>query len=226
MMNIEARKKELEAMTGRQLIAEAEKVGVKLSRKGNALKESRTNAAEKILKKEIELMEQVADVIEVIEEPVVETAEEVQTVEVEAEEVATEETVEEVTETVEEAPEAETEQATEEVPAVEAEPEVEVKKPAKKRGRAKTKKTFDELVADIPVIIPNLRFVKKRREMVKVYSGKKNIFAYIGTRVCTNDVELLDGVEYTEKTYGYRYFCAPTVDNMKAILTNFANAEN
>ena len=29
MMNIEARKKELEAMTGRQLIAEAEKVGVK-----------------------------------------------------------------------------------------------------------------------------------------------------------------------------------------------------
>ncbi len=222
MMNIEARRQELEAMVGRQLIAEAEKIGVKLSRKGNALKESRTSAAEKILKKEIELMEQVADVIEVVEEPVVETVEEAQTVEVEAEEVATEETVEEVTETVEEVPEAETEQTTEEVPAVEAETEqeVEVTKPAKKRGRTRTKKTFEELVADIPVTRNDITFSLTKKGEVRVNHGKKRIFQYTGNRVLVNDIALLDGIEYTEKTYGYKYFCAPTVANMKTIFAN------
>lgn len=221
MMNIDARRQELESMTGRQLIAEAEKVGVKLSRKGNALKESRTNAAEKILKKEIELMEQVADVIEVIEEPVVETVEEVQTVEVEEEEVATEETVEEVTETVEEAPEAETEQTTEEVPAVEAEPEqeVEVKKPAKKRGRTRTKKTFEELVADIPMVA-DVRLLKGRKGMVYAKRGNKRLFEYCGPVIVVTDPKLAEGLDYEVRNYGLRV--APTEENMRKIFENAA----
>lgn len=212
MMNIEARRKELEAMVGRQLIAEAEKIGVKLSRKGNALKESRTNAAEKILKKEIELMEQVADVIEVIEEPVVETVEEVQTVNVE-------EPVEEVTETVEEVPEAETEQATEEVPTVDAETEVEVKKPAKKRGRTRTKKTFEELVADIP-LVADVRLLRGRKGMVYAKRGNKRLFEYCGPVIVVTDVKLAEGLDYEVRNYGLRV--APTAENMRKIFENAA----
>lgn len=65
------REEKLYSMRGAELIAEAEKLGVKVTHKGNALKESKAKAIEKILAAETALQN---------EEPEVETVETVETV--------------------------------------------------------------------------------------------------------------------------------------------------
>ena len=117
-------------------------------------------------------------------------------------EVEVEETVPEVAEEV--------------VETVEEVAEVKTKKSGK--GRNRTKKSFEELVADIPSL-GNIQLVpNSKRTAVHVKRGNKRIFGYSGPVVVVNRKEYLTGLEYEAKNYGY--VVAPTRENMLAILRN------
>lgn len=195
----------LYALTGAMLIREAEKLGVKVRKHGNALKESKDSVISKILAKEAELAGEVID-----ETPEVES---VETVSVETEPSNTSQ------------PDSDEDVVTVEVPKVEADVEVqETEAPAsddkkEKRTRRRRRKTFEGLVADIPASA-NLRFVKSKKGGVRVFLGERRLFYYNGTRILTNNESLFAGLDYTEKSYGYKYFCKPTTENFLAIFNN------
>ena len=196
----------LYALTGAMLIREAEKLGVKVRKHGNALKESKDSVISKILAKEAEL----AGVVD--EAPEVES---VETVSVETESSNTSQS------------DSDEDEATVEVPKVEADVEVhETEAPAstdttkKKRTRRRSKKTLEGLVADIPICSANLRFVKSKKNEVHVFLGERRLFVYTGARILTNDETLFAGLDYTEKSYGYKYFCKPTTENFLVIFNN------
>lgn len=195
----------LYALTGAMLIREAEKLGVKVRKHGNALKESKDSVISKILAKEAEL----AGAVD--ETPEVESAD---TVPVDTELSNTSQ------------PDSDEDVVTVEVPKVEADVEVqETEAPAsadttkEKRTRRRRRKTFEGLVADIPASA-NLRFVKSKKGGVRVFLGERRLFYYNGTRILTNNESLFAGLDYTEKSYGYKYFCKPTTENFLAIFNN------
>lgn len=190
----------LYALTGAMLIREAEKLGVKVRKHGNALKESKDSVIAKILAKEAEL----AGAVD--ETPEVESA---NTVPVDTELSNTSQS------------DSDEDEAT-----VEADVEVhETEAPAstdttkEKRTRRRRRKTFEGLVADIPASA-NLRFVKSKKGGVRVFLGERRLFYYNGTRILTNNESLFAGLDYTEKSYGYKYFCKPTAENFLAIFNN------
>ena len=96
--------------------------------------------------------------------------------------------------------------------------EPDVKK--ERKGRKSTKKTFEELVADIPAPA-DVRFIRGSKGAVHVKMGteSRRLFGYSGPIIVVTDERLVDGLEYEEKSYGYRL--APTAENMKAIFTNY-----
>lgn len=197
----------LYALTGAMLIREAEKLGVKVRKHGNALKESKDSVISKILAKEAELAGEVID-----------GAPEVESVETVSAETESSDTSQ---------PDSDEDVVTVEVPKVETDVEVhETKAPAstdttkEKRTRRRSKKTLEGLVADIPIYSANLRFVKSRKNEVHVFLGERKLFVYTGARILTNDETLFAGLDYTEKSYGYKYFCKPTTENFLVIFNN------
>lgn len=196
----------LYALTGAMLIREAEKLGVKVRKHGNALKESKDSVISKILAKEAELAGEVID-----------GAPEVESVETVSAETESSDTSQ---------PDSDEDVVTVEVPKVEADVEVqETEAPAstdttkEKRTRRRRRKTFEGLIADIPASA-NLRFVKSKKGGVRVFLGERRLFYYNGTRILTNNESLFAGLDYTEKSYGYKYFCKPTAENFLAIFNN------
>ena len=152
------------SMTMKALVAEAEKLGVKIDKKG-----SKAKAVEKMLA-----------AVDTKAEETVEAVEE-KTVEVE------EETVE----------------------------AVKKEEPKKERKARQPKRTFENLLADIPSL-GDLQFVpNSKRNAVHVKRGNKRIFGYNGAVLVVNRREYLDGVDYETKNYGY--VVAPTRENMLLI---------
>lgn len=111
-----------------------------------------------------------------------------------------------------------------EAPAEVAETEIpitEEPKPKKERkARKRTKKTFEELVADIPAPA-NVRFIRSAKGAVHVKMGTDHnrLFGYTGTGIVVSNSALIDGLQYIKKTYGY--VLAPTADNMAAIFHSY-----
>ena len=100
------------------------------------------------------------------------------------------------------------------------EPVAETPAEPKRRGRKSTKKTFEELVADIPAPA-DVRFIRGSKGAVHVKMGtdSRRLFGYSGPIIVVTDERLVDGLEYEEKSYGYRL--APTTENMMAIFANY-----
>ena len=97
--------------------------------------------------------------------------------------------------------------------------EAPAEKPAKKRGRTRTKKTFEELVADIPMVA-DVRLLKGRKGMVYAKRGNKRLFEYCGPVIVVTDPKLAEGLDYEVRNYGLRV--APTEENMRKIFENAA----
>lgn len=94
------------------------------------------------------------------------------------------------------------------------------KKPEKKQKTRQPKRTFENLVADIPSI-GNIKLVpNSKRTAVHVKRGNQRIFGYSGAVVVVNlsHEDYLKGLEYETRNYGF--VVAPTRANMLAILKN------
>lgn len=173
------REEKLFSMTMKVLAEEAEKLGVKINKKGK-----KEDAVNKILACERMLKE--------VNEINLDDYEE-----------------EEVTEVT--APE--TEEVTEE--------------PApKKEHKTRTKKTFESLLAVVPIIIPNVSITPngKKRNAVHLRNarGTKRIFGYDGAVVVVTNEKYLHGVvEVAAEKRNYGYRVEPTAANMIAIQRNY-----
>ena len=132
-------------------------------------------------------------------------------------EAETKETVEQPTEVVE----TETMEVVEVEQTAEAEEHVVDVEPKKEKKAKKTKapkRTFENLLAEIPCG-GNLQFTpNSKRNAVHVKRGNKRIFGYNGSVLVVNRLELLKGVQYETRNYGY--VVQPTKENMLAILHN------
>lgn len=168
-------------MTMKVLAGEAEKLGVKINKKGK-----KEDAVKRILDAEAAIAEKAVapaeDVEEVTEDP---TAEHIVEVEV----------------TEEPAP--------------------------KKERKTRTKKTFESLLAVIPVVIPNVSITPngKKRNAVHLRNarGTKRIFGYDGAVIVVNNEKYLHGVvEVAAEKRNYGYRVEPTAANMVAIQRNYA----
>ena len=182
------REEKLFSMTMKVLAGEAEKLGVKINKKGK-----KEDAVKRILDAEAAIAEkaiaQAEDVEEVTEDP---TAEHI--VEVEVTEVTTAPKTEEV------AP--------------------------KKERKTRTKKTFESLLAVVPVVIPNVSITPngKKRNAVHLRNarGTKRIFGYDGAVVVVTNEKYLHGVvEVAAEKRNYGYRVEPTAANMIAIQRNY-----
>lgn len=187
------REEKLFSMTMKVLAGEAEKLGVKINKKGK-----KEDAVKRILDAEAAIAEKAVapaeDVEEVTEDP---TAEHI--VEVEVTEGTTAPKTEEVAE--EPAP--------------------------KKERKTRTKKTFESLLAVIPVVIPNVSITPngKKRNAVHLRNarGTKRIFGYDGAVIVVNNEKYLHGVvEVAAEKRNYGYRVEPTAANMIAIQRNYA----
>lgn len=133
-----------------------------------------------------------------------------------AAEAQTEETVEQPAEEI-----AETTEVAEVEPTAEVEEPVVDVEPKKEKKAKKTKapkRTFENLLAEIPCG-SNLQFTpNSKRNAVHVKRGNKRIFGYNGSVLVVNRLELLKGIQYETRNYGY--VVQPTKENMLAILHN------
>ena len=84
-----------------------------------------------------------------------------------------------------------------------------------KKGRAKIR-TFERLVADLPVVADIQIVPNSKRNAVHVKRGGKRIFGYNGAVLVVNRKEYLDGLTYEVRNYGF--ILPPTMDNMLAIM--------
>lgn len=86
----------------------------------------------------------------------------------------------------------------------------------------KSKKTFEELVAEIPSP-GNVRFIRAKKGGVTVKLGTNNAraFRYTGKSLIVLNNELVANIDHeVKKAY---ILVEPTADNMKAIFTNYIN---
>ena len=89
-------------------------------------------------------------------------------------------------------------------------------KSEKKRGRKSSKKSFEELVASIPMF-GNTIIKRTSADSVKVSRGSV-MFILDNKRIVTKTADAVKGLDFEESQYGYRL--APTIENMTAILLN------
>jgi hypothetical protein len=185
------REEKLFSMTMKVLAGEAEKLGVKINKKGK-----KEDAVKRILDAEAAIAEP---------EEKIDLDDEAQTqyLDLEAEK-ATYTPAEEVTEA----------------------PETEEPAPKKER-KTRTKKTFESLLAVIPVVIPNVSITPngKKRNAVHLRNarGTKRIFGYDGAVIVVNNEKYLHGVvEVAAEKRNYGYRVEPTAANMIAIQRNYA----
>lgn len=93
-----------------------------------------------------------------------------------------------------------------------------VKKEKKAKKTKAPKRTFENLLAEIPCS-GDLQFMpNSKRNAVHVKRGNKRIFGYNGSVLVVNRLEFLKGVQYKTRNYGY--VVQPTKENMMAILHN------
>ena len=87
----------------------------------------------------------------------------------------------------------------------------------KERKPRKHQKTFEELVADIP-LTADLRLERGSKDAVHVKRGTARLFRYSNRCITTNREELVEGLEYEVKGYGIRV--KSSRENLAAILAN------
>lgn len=173
------REEKLYSMTMKALVEEAEKIGVKIDKKG-----SKQKAVEKMLAAEAKMAE------------VAETAEE--------------EKCSDGTEYAE---------VMQEITAGAEKKAEEAKTKKKERKARRTKKTFEQLVAEIPVS-GNVRMIRAANGDVLVKRGNQRIFRYNGHCMIATSEKMFTGCEYEKQNWnGYVIYNA-TPETMKRVFKN------
>ena len=193
------REEKLRSMRKEDLLTEAAKLGLKLSKK------TKNN-----------------DIVDHILE-----AEKIQNTKKEEETMKMEVTRQEVNEAVDKAIAAieNAEDVLEPVVEIEAEDSKEETPAPKKERKTRTKKTFESLLANVPVLgRVSIQTNGKKRNAVHICSenGKRRIFGYDGAVIVVTRPEYLKGkvtVEGEPRNYGWRV--APTRENMIALQKNY-----
>lgn len=118
----------------------------------------------------------------------------------------------------EETPVIEVATETEETPVPVKEEEAPAPVKNKKKSK-KSKKTFEELVAEIPAVA-GIRFVRARNNDVLVKRGKKRVFRYNGHTLIATNEKMLNGCNYEKQNWNGYVVHNATYDDMKTALSN------
>ena len=89
-----------------------------------------------------------------------------------------------------------------------------------RKPRKRTKKTFEELVATVPLCTPNIHLKNVLKGAVAVYLGHTKLFTLDNLRIVTTIDDLVLDLDAENSKYGFRL--APTAENMEAMIKTAA----